>query len=52
MNFTLTRKTKRGGFNVAAVEFGHMKPVQVLKKAISISYVPFVFDYLCHASNC
>lgn len=53
MNFTLTRNAKRGGFNVVAVEVGHMKPAQVLKKAISISYVTFVFDYfLCHASNC
>lgn len=45
MSFTLTRNTKRGGFNVAAVEVGPMKHVQVLTKAMSISYVTFVFDY-------
>ena len=44
-NFILTRKTKRDGFNVAAVEFGHMKTVQALKKVTSISHVTFVFEY-------
>ena len=41
MNFTLTRKTKRDGFNVTAIDVEHMKPVQALRKAKSISRSDF-----------